>query len=176
MPTASYEFVNEAITQLFVGIGLALLNVLIRYFAPRVPYIISVLRWNNLRRALLLSYLIALALQLVTSPFFSSAFHPVSIELAWSPYQALFNVIGVLIIDVVVMVWEGATRGAAVGRQKIAAVKERAADHLEDLSAQVPFSAESREAQAARRQAEAEAEAETDADRRDRLDDQLKDY
>jgi len=176
MPTASYEFVNEAITQLFVGIGLALVNVLIRYFAPRVPYVISVLRWSSLRRSLLLAYLIALALQLITSPFFSSAFHPVSIELAWSPYQALFNVIGVLVVDVVVMVWEGATRGAAAGRRQIAAVKERAADHLEDLSAQAPLSAESREAYEARRQAEAAAEAETETDRKDRLDDRLKDY
>src|SRR5262245_21774726 len=112
MPTGSYEFVGEAITQLFLGFGLALLNVLIVYFAPRIPRVISVLRWNNLKRAALVAYLIALALQLVTSPFFSSAFHPVSIELAWSPYQALFNVLGVVLMDVIVMVWEGARRGA----------------------------------------------------------------
>jgi hypothetical protein len=176
MPTASYEFVNEAITQLFVGIGLALLNVLICYFAPRLPDVISVLRWNNWRRAALIAYLIALALQLVTSPFFASAFHPVSIELAWSPYQAIFNVLGVIVVDVISMVWEGARKGAAVGRKQLDAVKSRAADGLEDLSAQLPNLSESRETYEARRKAEQEAATQTAADRKERLDDKLKDY
>jgi hypothetical protein len=176
MPTASYEFVNEAITQLFVGVGLALLNVLICYFAPRIPKVISILHWNSWKRAALIGYLIALTLQLVTSPFFASAFHPVSIELAWSPYQAIFNVLGVIVIDVISMVWEGARKGAEVGRQQFDSVKARAAEGLEDLSAQLPSIGESREAHEARRTAEEEAAAQTVADRKERLDDKLKDY
>jgi hypothetical protein len=176
MPTASYEFVGEAITQLFVGIGLALLNLLVVYFAPRLPRIISILRWNNTRRAILVAYLIALAIQLVTSPFFASAFHPVSIELAWSPYQALFNVLGVLLIDVIVMVWEGARRGAEVGRERLDQARSAAAERLDDVGARLALTPEGREEAAARAAERQEEETEASSERKQRIDDRLKDY
>ena len=56
------------------------------------------------------------------------------------------------------------------------AVTTRAAEGLEDLSAQLPNVAESSEAYEARRKAEEEAAAQTTADRKERLDDRLKDY
>jgi hypothetical protein len=76
------------------------------------------------------------------------------------------------LVDLGYYLWTGARRGAEVGRQQIASVKERAAEQLEQLGAQVPFSAETREAHEARRKAE-EA---TEAERKQRLDDRLKDY
>jgi hypothetical protein len=79
-------------------------------------------------------------------------------------------------MDLIVGAWSGVRRGATIGRQQIEQVRERAAEELEELGAQAPLSAESREAYAARRQAEAAAEAETETDRKDRLDDRLKDY
>ena len=176
MEPFSLDIVNQAVTNLFIGIGLALVNVIVRYFAPAVPRVITVLTWPNLRRALIAAYLIALVLQLVTSPFFRSLIHPVAYELAWSPYQALWNVLGVIVVDLIVMAWSGMRRGAEVGRKQLDAVKTRAAEGLEDLSAQLPNGAESREAYEARRKAEEEATAQTAADRKERLDDQLKDY
>ncbi len=176
MDAFSLDIVNQAVTNLFIGIGLALVNVIVRYFAPMVPRVITVLTWPNLRRALIAAYLIALVLQLVTSPFFRSLIHPVAYELAWSPYQALWNVLGVIVVDLIVMAWSGMRRGAEVGRKQLDAVKTRAAEGLEDLSAQLPNGDESREAYEARRKAEEEATAQTAADRKERLDDQLKDY
>src|SRR5262245_17538503 len=176
MEPFSLDIVNQAVTNLFIGIGLALVNVIVRYFAPGVPRVITVLTWPNWRRALIAAYLIALVLQLVTSPFFRSLIHPVAYELAWSPYQALWNVLGVIVIDLIVMAWGGMRRGAEVGRKQFDAAKTRAAEGLEDLSAQLPDGAESREAYEARRKAEAEAAAQTAADRKERLDDTLKDY
>ena len=176
MDPFALDIVNQAVTNLFIGIGLALVNVIVRYFAPIVPRVITVLTWPNLRRALLAAYLIALVLQLVTSPFFRSLIHPASYELAWSPYQAIWNVLGVVAIDLVVMAWGGMRRGAEVGRQQLDAVKARAAEELEDLSAQLPSVAESREAHEARRKAEEETTTQTAAERKERLDDKLKDY
>jgi len=170
------DIVNQAITNLFIGFGLALVNLIVRYFAPFVPDVITILRWPHLKRALIAAYLIALVLQLVTSPFFRSLIHPASYELAWSPYQAIWNVLGVIVMDVIIGAWGGLRRGATIGRQQIEAVKERATDHLEELGARVPLSAESREAHEARRKAEADAEAEKLAERKERLDDRLKDY
>ena len=86
-----------------------------RYFAPFVPHVITILRWRNLKRALIAAYLIALVLQLVTSPFFRSLIHPTSLELAWSPYQAVWNVLGVIVMDLILSAWSGLRRGAAAG-------------------------------------------------------------
>ena len=176
MEPFSLDIVNQAVTNLFIGIGLALLNVIVRYFASAVPRVITVLTWPNLRRAMIAAYMIALVIQLVTSPFFRSLIHPASYELAWSPYQAIWNVLGVVVVDLIVMAWSGMRRGAEVGRQQIDAVKARAAEGLEDLSAQLPNITDSREAYEARRKAEEEAAAQDVADRKERLDDKLKDY
>ncbi len=170
------ELINEAIVHTFVGVGLAVLNLVIRYFAPFVPRVISITRWRLRPRVFLFAYLIALVFQLLTSPLFRSFWVSAYAELAWSPYQAIWNVLGVLLVDLGYYLWTGARRGAEVGRQQIAAVKERAAEQLQELGTQVPLSAESREAYEARRKAEAEAEAETVAERKERLDDRLKDY
>ncbi|HEU4322366.1 MAG TPA: hypothetical protein VFS21_04375, partial [Roseiflexaceae bacterium] len=150
------DLVNDAITQLMVGIGLALLNVLICYFFPRVPKVISVLRWSNFKRALIGAYVIALIIQLVTSPFFASAFQRVYTELAWSPYQAIFNVLGVLVIDLIVRGWELGRRGAQAGQQRLADVSARASEGLDQVGTRLGLSEEGRAEQAARRQAEAE--------------------
>jgi hypothetical protein len=176
MEPFTLDIVNQAVTNLFIGIGLALVNVIVCYFAPFVPRVITVLTWPNLRRALIAAYLIALVIQLVTSPFFRSLIHPASYELAWSPYQAIWNVLGVIVIDLIVMAWSGVRRGAEVGRKQLGAVKARAAEELDELSAQLPTSAEAREAHEARRKADEQAAAQTAAERKDRLDDKLKDY
>lgn len=170
------DIINQAVTNLFIGIGLAMVNLIVRYFAPIVPDVITVLRWPRLKRALIAAYLIALVLQLVTSPFFRSLIHPASYELAWSPYQAVWNVLGVVVVDVILSAWGGLRRGATIGRQQLENVKERAAEQLEELGTQAPFSGESREAHEARRKAEEQDEAGTQAERKQRLDDRLKDY
>ena len=170
------DIVNQAVTNLFIGFGLALVNLIVRYFAPVTPDVITILRWRRVKRALIAAYLIALVLQMVTSPFFRSLIHPTSYELAWSPYQAVWNVLGVIVMDLIIAAWGGLRRGATIGRQQIESVKERAAEQLEELGAQAPFGAESREAHEARRKAEEEAETETLAERKQRLDDRLKDY
>jgi len=176
MDAFSLDIVNQAVTNLFIGLGLALVNVIVRYFAPVVPDVITVLRWRRLKRALIAAYLIALVIQLITSPFFRSLIHPASYELAWSPYQALWNVLGVIVMDLIVGAWGGLRRGANVGRQQLDAVKTRAAEELADLGARAPFAAESREEHEARHKAEEEEAAKTLAERKQRLDDRLKDY
>jgi hypothetical protein len=176
MDLLSLDLVNQATTNLLIGFGFALVNVIVRYFVPRIPHVISVLRWNNLTRALILAYLIALVLQLATSPFFRSLLHPVAYELAWSPYQAIFNVLGVIVIDLIVMAWGGMRRGAEIGRRQFDVVKTAAADRLEDVGARLAITPEDREEQAARAQAQAEAEATATAERKQRIDDRLKDY
>src|SRR5690242_7321040 len=103
----SIDIANQAITNLFVGIAFALLNVIVSYFAPMIPRVVSILHWKHVRRTLLVAYLIALVIQIVTSPYFRSLTTPVAVEFAWSPFQALFNVIGILLVDAVVMAWNG---------------------------------------------------------------------
>ena len=176
MDLFSIDLVNQATTNLFIGFGFALLNVIVRYFVPRAPHIISVLRWNNLTRAIIFAYLIALVIQLVTSPFFRSLLHPAAYELAWSPYQAIFNVLGVMVMDVIVKAWSGMRRGAEIGRKQFDVIKSAAADGLEDMGARLAITPEGRDEQAARTQAEAEAEAKATAERKQRIDDRLKDY
>jgi hypothetical protein len=176
MDLLSLDLVNQATTNLFIGFGFALVNVIVRYFVPRAPHVISVLRWNNLTRAIIFAYLIALVLQLATSPFFRSLLHPVAYELAWSPYQAIFNVLGVIVMDLIVMAWGGMRRGAEIGRKQLDVVKNAAADGLEDVGVRLAMTPEGRAEQAARMQAEADAEAKATAERKQRIDDRLKDY
>ena len=176
MNAFSLDIVNQAVTNLFIGFGLALVNVIVRYFAPVAPDVITVLRRQRIKRAIIAAYLIALILQLVTSPFFRSLIHPTSYELAWSPYQAIWNVAGVIVMDLIVGAWTGLRRGAAAGRERFEAVKTRAAEELGELSVSSPFSDEGREAHEARRKAEEQAAAQALADRKDRLDDTLGKY
>jgi hypothetical protein len=176
MDLFSLDLVNQATTNLFIGFGLALVNVIVRYFVPSVPQFISVLRWKNRTRAIILAYLIALVIQLVTSPFFRSLLHPVAYELAWSPYQAIFNVLGVIAMDLLVGLWGGLRRGAEIGRKQIDAVKTRAADGLDEVGARLALTPEGREQHAARQQAQEEAEAKAAAERKQRIDDRLKDF
>jgi len=176
MDLFSLDLVNQATTNLFIGFGFALVNLIVRYFVPRAPQIISVLRWNNRTRAIILAYLIALVLQLATSPFFRSLIHPVAYELAWSPYQAIFNVLGVMVIDLIIMAWGGMRRGAEVGRRQFDAVKNAAADGLDEIGERLAITSEDRAEQAARTTEQADADAKTTAERKQRIDDRLKDY
>ena len=176
MDLFSLDLVNQATTNLFIGFGFALVNVIVRYFVPRAPQVISILRWNNRTRAIILAFLIALVLELATSPFFRSLLHPVAYELAWSPYQAVFNVLGVLAMDLIVLAWVGMRRGAEIGRKQFDVVKHAAADGLEDVGARLAITPEGREEQAARTQAQTEAAAKATAERKQRIDDRLKDY
>jgi hypothetical protein len=176
MDLYSLDLVNQAVTNLFIGFGLALLNVVVRYYTPRLPQFVSVLRWNNRTRAVILAYLIALVLQLATSPFFRSLIHPVAYELAWSPYQAIFNVLGVILMDLILMAWGGMQRGAQAGRKQFDAVKAAAAEGLDEVGTHLALTPEAREEAAARAKAKEEAEAQTAAERKQRIDDRLKDY
>jgi hypothetical protein len=170
------ELINEAIVHTFIGVGLALLNLVIRYFVPSVPRVISLVRWGLRPRVFLFAYLIALVLQLLSSPLFRSYLTSAYAELAWSPYQAFWNVAGVLLVDLGYMLWTGARRGATAGRERFEAVKTRAAEELGELNVQSPFSAESREDHEARREAEEQAAVQALTERKKRLDDKLGDY
>jgi hypothetical protein len=141
-----------------------------------VPQFISVLRWKNVRRAIIFAYLIALVLQLATSPFFRSLIHPVSYELAWSPYQAIFNVLGVVVMDLIVGAWGGLRRGAEAGRKQFDTLKTRAAEELDEVGARLAITPEDKQEHAARVEAQQEAEAHAAAERKQRIDDRLKDY
>src|SRR5262245_40602749 len=127
MDVFSLDLVNQALINLFVGIALALINQIIRYFVPIVPQVITVITWRRLKTALIAAYLIALVIQVATSPFFRSFTTPAAVEIAWSPYQALWNVLGVILVDLVVMAWGGMRRGAQIGQQQIKTVTGRAA-------------------------------------------------
>src|SRR3954471_12498864 len=127
------ELLNHAIMNLFIGFGLALINLIVCYFVPRIPRVISLTYWGLKPRVFILAYLIALIFQVVTSPLFRSYLTSAYSELAWSPYQALFNVLGVLVIDLIAMVWVGMRRGADLGRKQLDVVKNAAADGLEGV-------------------------------------------
>ena len=170
------ELLNHAIMNLFIGFGFALINVIVRYFVPRLPRAISLTYWGLKPRVFILAYLIALVFQVATSPLFRSYLTSAYSELAWSPYQAIFNVLGVLLMDLIVMVWSGMRRGAQIGREQFDVVKNAAADGLEDVGARLALTPESRADQAARTQAQADAEAKAAAERKQRIDDRLKDY
>jgi hypothetical protein len=177
MNAFSLDLVNQASVHLFLGFGLALVNVVLRYFFPAVPRVIRVLGWKNQSAAFVAVYLIFLVLQLATSPLYRSLLHSVYTELAWSPYQALFNMLGVVLMDVIVMVWTGMRRGAEVGGQKLAEVRDQVAELSGGLQERVSdVLTPDDEAHAARRKADAEADAATIAERQKRLDEKLKDY
>jgi hypothetical protein len=170
------ELLNHAIMNLFIGFGLALINVIACYFVPRTPRVISLTYWGLKPRVFILAYLIALIFQLVTSPLFRSYLTSAYAELAWSPYQALFNVLGLLLMDLIVKTWAGMRRGAEIGRRQFDVVKTAAAEGLEDVGARLAITPADREEQAARTQAQVEAEAKATAERKQRIDDRLKDY
>ncbi|MEO7911413.1 MAG: hypothetical protein ABIV47_17340 [Roseiflexaceae bacterium] len=170
------ELLNHAVMNLFIGFGFALINVIVCYFVPRIPRVLSLTYWGLKPRVLILAYLIALIFQLATSPLFRSYMNSAYLELAWSPYQALFNVLGVLVMDLIVMAWVGMRRGAEIGRRQLDVVKNAAADGLEDVGARLAITPEGREEQAARTQAQTEADAKATAERKQRIDDRLKDY
>lgn len=178
MNWSSLDLVNQATVHLFLGAGLALLNVVLRYFVPVLPRVITVLTWKNVTRALIAAYLIFLVLQLATSPLYRSLLHSVYSELAWSPYQAAFNVLGVALVDLIVLAWAGLRRGAEVGGQKLAEAREQAAELGGDLQERIAnvVTPDDRDAQAAKRKADAEAATATSAERQNRLDEKLKDY
>src|SRR5437867_7269 len=90
---------QRAIIHLFIGFGLALINVIVCYFLPRAPRVISITRWGIRPRVLIVAYLIALVFQIATAPLFRSYLTSAYTELAWSPFQAVFNVLGILLID-----------------------------------------------------------------------------
>jgi len=170
------ELLNHAIMNLFIGFGFALINLIVCYFVPRMPRVLSLTYWGLKSRVFIFAYLIALIFQLITSPLFRSYLTSAYSELAWSPYQALFNVLGVLVMDLIVIAWVGMRRGAEIGRKQFDVVKTAAADGLEDVGARLALTPEGREEQAARTQAQADAEAKTTAERKQRIDDRLKDY
>ena len=170
------ELLSQAIVNLFIGFGFALIYVIVCYFAPRVPRVISLTYWGLKPRVFILVYLVALIFQLATSPLFRSYLTSAYSELAWSPYQALFNVLGILLMDLIVIAWVGMRRGAEIGREQFDVVKHAAAEGLEDVGARLAITPEGREEQAARTQAQAEAEAKAAAERKQRIDDRLKDY
>jgi hypothetical protein len=165
----SLGLLNQALTNLAMGFTLALVNVLLRYMLGRPSQIISILRWRRWRRALLVGYLIALVLQVATAPIFRSMFQSVYAELAWSPYQALFNVLGILLMDVILRLVQGVKTGAQAGRDQVTRVQERTAATVAQLrdrrqgGSDVAASAEI-------------PEAETAAARQERLRDRLNDY
>jgi hypothetical protein len=170
------ELLNHAIMNLFIGFGFALINVIVRYFVPRVPRVISLTYWGLKPRVFILAYLIALIFQIGTSPLFRSYLTSAYSELAWSPYQAIFNVLGILVMDLLVGLWAGMRRGAEVGRKQFDVVKSAAADGLEDVGARLALTPEGRAEQAARTQAQEEADVKAAAERKQRIDDRLKDY
>lgn len=168
MNVFSLEIANQATINIMVGLCFALLNELARLLIRGMPRIVSVLAYRNWRRALLIAYVVALVLQLITSPYFRAYTTPTTVELAWSPFQALFNVIGVLLVDLVVLLIQGARRGAEAGRKGFDNARTRAADMIDDF--QLPGSTPEERA------ATQQTAAETEAERKQRLDDRLGKY
>jgi uncharacterized membrane protein len=168
MQLTQFALVDQAITNIMIGVGLALLNVLFCYFVRGAPRLIKIVPRQKQLRTLLFAYLIALILQLVTSPFFRAYTVPVALELAWSPYQAIFNVLGVVLVDVIVIAVTGVRRGAEAASRGIGELGERATSALDSVGDK--FSSGEAE-----RPAEADGGQNTEG-RRARLDDKLKDY
>ncbi|HYF65658.1 MAG TPA: hypothetical protein VD886_22710 [Herpetosiphonaceae bacterium] len=178
----SLSFLEQIAVNFFLGFGLALINVLIIYFFRFVPRVISVSHWHKpgrrWTRLVIFAYLIALVLQMATSPFFTSAFQRVYTELAWSPFQALWTVAGVLVMDAIVFFWTKTRRGVELSKQGIQNAKAMAADKFDGINLNVsnPLSPEARAAAEERRKQEEAAEAAEREARKQRMDDRLKDY
>lgn len=159
---------NQAIANLFIGFGLAFVNVIICYFLPFAPRIISVLRWGMRPHIWIGIYFIALIIQLVTSPYFRSLIVSVSAELAWSPYQALFNVLGIVLMDVLVRGWQALRKGSIMGREQLDSARTYVEEKLDNLDLPGTTSEE--------QQAKAEAAAQASTERKQRLNERLEDY
>lgn len=159
------EVVNQAVTNTLVGVGLALLNLLFCYFVPGAPRVIRVLGRKPQLRWIMFAYLIALVIQIATSPIFRSLIESVYLEIGRSPYQALFNVLGVMLIDILVGAYNGTRRGAEAAGRSIETMREQAEAGLGRLGGGVVPDAQP-----------AEPEGEQEAERKQRLDDRLKDY
>ena len=176
----SLGLVDQALTNFFIGFGLALLNVLIRYFVPFIPRVVSILRWkkehHSLTRVLIFSYFVAMIFQLITSWSFRSLLTTVYTELAWSFYQAFWNVLGIVAMDVLVMGWAKTRQGVEAGGKQLQEVKSRASETLGDIGVSLPITPEGRVAAEERRQQEEAAELADRAERQKRMDDRLKDY
>ena len=84
--------------------------------------------------------------------------------------------VGVIVMDLIVLAWSGVRRGADAGRKQLEVVKERAADGLDEVGARLALTPEGRDEAAARAQAKAAADAQTASERKQRIDDRLKDY
>ena len=176
----SLGLVDQALTNLFIGFGLALLNVLIRYFVPFVPRVVSILRWkkphHSLMRVLIFAYFLALVFQLITSWSFRSIVQSAYNELAWSFYQAFWNVAGILLMDVLVIGWAKTRRGVEAGGKQLQEVKGRASETLGGIGVNLPITPEGRAAAEERRNQAEAAELAERAERQKRMDDRLKDY
>lgn len=164
-----FEFVNQAVTHFFVGFGFALFNLALRYFAPWMRQFVSILHYRNKPRALMVAYLIALTLQMVTSFLFRTIGVNPYRELAWSPYEAAFNVVGIIAMDLLIATWVGMRRGAEVSRRGLEVVKTRAATGLDEIGDRLRPDDES-EGPASSEQAQQVT------DRKQRIDDRLGDY
>jgi Na+/proline symporter len=172
---------DQILTNFALGFGLALVNVLLRYFVPFVPRMLSITYWHNAEkrstyRTLIFAFSVLLLLQMITSPIFKSAFQSVYQELAWSPYQALWNLIGILTMDLFVYLW---TRGRGVGKAsgaQLESIKARAADTLDEVGVNIAMTAEQRAAAEERKRQEEADRAAALAESKQRLNDKLKDY
>jgi hypothetical protein len=169
MPIGRFDVVDQALTNVLIGVGFALLNLLFCYFVKGAPRVIKVIPRQKQLRALIFAYLIALVLQMVTSPFFRSLLHSVYVELAWSPYQALFNLLGVVLVDLIVMLVNGVRQGAQATGRAVAELGERAAELGDDLRRPAAPTDDAPQAQTNGRVAE-------NSERKQRLDDRLGDY
>jgi uncharacterized membrane protein len=171
MRYTQFDIVDQAITNLLIGFGLALLNVLFCYFVKGAPRVIKVIPRDNQVRWLIFAYMIALIIQLATSPIFRSLLQSVYVEMAWSPFQAAFNVLGVIVLDVIILVVAGVRRGAEVASRGIGELGERASSAVESVGGALGKGGEGQQNDA-RPADQGEAQAES----RKRLDDRLKDY
>ncbi len=84
--------------------------------------------------------------------------------------------LGVIVMDLIVLAWARLREGANVGRQQFEMVKNRAAEGLDDVGARLALTAEGREESAERAKVKAEAEAQAASERKQRMDERLKDY
>src|SRR5215217_2628835 len=113
------DFINQvvslALIHLSLGFGFALLNLVVRYFVPRVPQVISIAYWGLKPRVFVLAYLIAFVFELVTSPLYRALGTSAYVELGLSFYEALFNVLGILLMDLIIYLWRGTRRGVDAG-------------------------------------------------------------
>lgn len=163
---------GEFYLQVMLGISMAIVGLLVGRYVPRVPNPIQVLprlRGKHWLRALIAAYTIALVFQLVTSPFFATQFRPVAAELAWSPIQAAFNLVGIFLVDLVVLAVRAYRATSAAATRTGQQVREKASSMAAGLNQQAGelFAGE---------QAPSGPATEAAAQRKQRLDDRFKDH